>query len=463
MTPVGAWTREHVDREIARLEAERDSISAGLMALEEHPGRRLLEGAALDGRTRERWDTCRGDIARLWELYAAYSAVLDEARAVRARRVRPNRAELEELTRLLTTASIRIPGQEVPIGRRGLVDPAASTRAVTFDMLVAEMNTVWQRATEVVAAVDEVWSTLLPRLDRIEAAVAETEALLDRLGGARLAIEAQVVDEVRRRLGEARTPVAADPLRFAGKTTGPDIAGVDLDVLESDLHGVRDGLRQLRHLQERYEERLSRLTGLIDALAADQAEAQRRRDHVVTRIAGEIPQIPALAGPLRARVTEVTVLRKRDAWSELSTSLGALERETTASAERLRTARDDVDALLAKRDELRGLLRAYRAMAGGRGRGEDEALEEIHHRAYEVLWRAPCDLDHAARLVAEYQHAVTTPGSANRRTGRGGPADSGQAPRSGTHHHTVRPASGGARHEDRADRPRGEGKNHDDV
>ncbi|NUP32290.1 MAG: hypothetical protein HOU01_11295, partial [Streptomycetaceae bacterium] len=120
--PDPMWTRDDVDQAVARLESESDGISAGLMALDEHPGRRLLEGAALDGRTRDRWAACRADIARLWELYAAYGAVLDEVRALRARRSRPSRAELDDMARLLTGPSIVVPGVEVPIAHRDLVD-----------------------------------------------------------------------------------------------------------------------------------------------------------------------------------------------------------------------------------------------------------------------------------------------------------------------------------------------------
>jgi hypothetical protein len=443
VTTPGGWTREDVDREIARLDTERDGISAGLMALEEHPGRRLLEGAALTGRTRERWESCRTDIARLWELYGAYTAVLDEARALRARRGRPSRPELDEMTRLLTGATIKIPGEEVPIGRRGLLDPVASGRHVTFDALVVEMNKVWHRATELVAAVDDVWSAVLPRLDRVEAAAAETAALVDRLGGAEvLGVEAGVVAEVRRRLAEARGQVAADPLRFVGRTRRSRIGDVDLDALDRDLSGVHDGLRQLRLLQERYEERMRRVAGLVDVLAADEAEGLRRRAHVLTRIAHGVPDIPLRAADLRGRISQVADLRRRDAWPQLSAVLSALERDAAAAGEALRSARADLDALLARRNELRGLLQAYRAMAGGRGRSEDEALEALHYRAYDALWRAPCDLDNAARLVMEYQNAVATPRSAP--PGADRPADRG------IHHH------------DGADRPRGE-KDNDDL
>ncbi|MCF2526170.1 hypothetical protein [Yinghuangia soli] len=446
MTLPGApWTREDADRAIARHETARDGISAGLMALEEHPGRRLLEGAALQGRTQERWAACRTDIARLWELYAAYGVVLDAARALRGRRSRPTRTELDEIAELLTGLSVEMPGEEVPIGKRSLLDPVASVRRVTPDTLVAEMNKVWHRATELVAAVDDVWTAVLPRLDRVEAAAADTAALVDRLGGAdALGVEARVVAEVRSRLADARAQVAADPLRFAGSGPAPArIGSVDLAALDRDLGSVHDGLRQLRLLQERYEERAQRVAGLVDVLSADEAEAQRKRAHVLTRIVHGVPDIPPLAGPLRSRIGQLSELRRRDAWPQLSAHLGALERDTDSAVHRLRAARAELDALLGRRDELRGLLQAYRAMAGGRGRGEDEALEKLHHRAYDVLWRAPCDLDAASRVVGEYQQAVTAPRPA--------------------HHRAVGPGDRGMIHHDGAEGPKGEGGDHGDL
>lgn len=447
-TPDPLWTRDDVDQALARLESESDGISAGLMALDEHPGRRLLEGAALEGRTRDRWAACRADIARLWELYAAYGAVLADVRALRARRARPSRAELDEMARLLSGPSIPVPGVEVSIAQRDLVDPQAGGRRVTFDALVTEMNQVWRRATELVAAVDEVWTQILPRLDRVEASASDAAALVDRLGGAAaLAVEARVVADVRKRLDEARHLVAADPLRFAGARPDARIGTVDLAALDRDIAGVRDGLRQLKLLQERYEERMQRIAGLVDVLAADEAEGRRRRAHVSARIAHGVPEIPVQAPPLRARAAQVAELRRRDAWPQLSVQLSALERDMAGAAERLRAVRTDLDALLARRDELRGLLQAYRAMAGGRGRGEDGGLEALHQQAYDVLWRAPCDLDHAARLVADYQEAVTT--------GRGTSAAS----------RGVRPTPGGNR--DTAAgivrTTQGEGKDHGDL
>ena len=63
-------------------------------------------------------------------------------------------------------------------------------------------------------------------------------------------------------------------------------------------------------------------------------------------------------------------------------------------------------AALAKRDELRGLLGAYKAKAARLGAAEDAALAERYDQARDLLWTAPCDLTAAEAAVAGYQQAV---------------------------------------------------------
>ena len=47
--------REEVDRRWTRLGAEYEAVETSLLALQDHAGRRLLEGAELTGATKERW------------------------------------------------------------------------------------------------------------------------------------------------------------------------------------------------------------------------------------------------------------------------------------------------------------------------------------------------------------------------------------------------------------------------
>ena len=65
----------------------------------------------------------------------------------------------------------------------------------------------------------------------------------------------------------------------------------------------------------------------------------------------------------------------------------------------------------ASRDELRGLLGAYKAKAARLGVAEEADLVASYDQARDLLWTAPCDLTAASTAVAGYQraiHATTT-------------------------------------------------------
>jgi hypothetical protein len=65
-----------------------------------------------------------------------------------------------------------------------------------------------------------------------------------------------------------------------------------------------------------------------------------------------------------------------------------------------------VAALVARRDELRGLLGAYKAKAARLGAAENEDLAARYDQARELLWTAPCDLAAATAAVTGYQQAI---------------------------------------------------------
>jgi hypothetical protein len=75
-------------------------------------------------------------------------------------------------------------------------------------------------------------------------------------------------------------------------------------------------------------------------------------------------------------------------------------------ARALREAEEAYAAPLRTRNDLRGLLGAYRTRAARSGRAEDPEITEAYRAARTILWSAPCDLVQAERLVAAYQHAV---------------------------------------------------------
>ncbi|OPC80571.1 hypothetical protein B4N89_06030 [Embleya scabrispora] len=399
--------RDEIDELIVRHEGEYDGITAGLMELESHPGRQLLEGGTLTGRTAERWEVGRRAIALLWGHREAYGAVLDRARTLRGRRGKPQRPELEELSFLLLGQSAELAARDVPIGQRGLLDPALRVHRMSLSELVADMAPAWSEATAVVEAADAVWTRLVPTLDRVDAGIAAAEAGIAELGGPDAVPEqTAALDGVRRRLETARTLVASDPLAL---TAADDrrIGGVDVAALDAELRRVADEVRHLTIVRARFEERIRRLAGLLDELDYQEGDTIRRRAHVLTRISDKrVPEVPLRAATLRERMAGVLGLGTRGDWVRVSRELSALENDAQGARDRLAATRGHIDAPLARRDELRGLVQSYRAMAARAGHGEEAVLESLYDHAKELLWRAPCELDVAVRVVTRYQEAV---------------------------------------------------------
>ncbi|MFF7246035.1 hypothetical protein ACFZBU_19245 [Embleya sp. NPDC008237] len=399
--------RDEIDELTARHEAEYDGITAGLMELENHPGRQLLEGATLTGRTAEQWEGGRRAISLLWGHREAYGAVLDRVRGLRGRRSKPQRAELEELSFLLLGQSAELAARDVPIGRRGLTDPAMHVRRMSLAELVVDMAPAWSEVTAIVEAADAVWTRLVPTLDRVDAGIDAAEARIAELGGPDAVPEqTAALDRIRRLLETARTLVAGDPLAL---TAGDErrIGTVDVPAVEAELSRVTDAVRHLLVVRGRFDERIRRLAAVLDELTYQEGDTIRRRAHVLGRISDKrVPEVPLRAATLKERLAAVTVLGGEGDWVRVSRELSTLENDAEGARDRLAATRGHIEAPLARRDELRGLVQSYRAMAARGGHGEEAVLESLYSHAKELLWRAPCELEVAVRVVTRYQEAV---------------------------------------------------------
>ncbi|MEU3629216.1 hypothetical protein [Streptomyces fradiae] len=244
--PGPVMDQDEVDRALARLGAEHKAVEDSLLALQDHAGRRLLEGAELTGTTAERWATTERTIALLWTYFDVYTDALRAAREVRARHRWPGPGELAELTERLRGEIVAVPGPADP----GAVDPgAADPGAVgagavgagaalegsavgasaaagagaaesdvagsggagsgvpgtggagngvagpgapveppppgerfTLDRLVARINELYARSLDVVVSADAVWSALPARIDLLAAELHRTRSLARSVG-----------------------------------------------------------------------------------------------------------------------------------------------------------------------------------------------------------------------------------------------------------------------------------------
>lgn len=353
---MGGGTRDGAGRDVVgRLDAEAERVAQALLAMEDHPGHRLLRGAALTGASRERWEATAAAMVRLWEWFDAYRDAVARVRAA------PDPAAL--LDRPLVVLGER------PVPRRTLTGPAVVAEQVTLAELVARMKALYAEVTGVLAEAHEAWTR------RLE--------LLDPLPGLLAGLGSPGAERLRRRVEDAHARAVADPL-----TPDPAVAP-----LAAEVAG-------LAALHRAFDDRVAAVERLVAEAAEVRGRALEVRAAVVAGIAGDHPEVPGddVAGAL-AR------LRRR--FPDVAESdVAAVEAAAGAALARVREVLARLTGSLDRRAELRGRLDAYRAKAGARGFAEDAELAALHRRAREVLSGAPCDLAAGTVAVRRYQRAV---------------------------------------------------------
>ncbi|MEU9022220.1 hypothetical protein [Actinomadura sp. NPDC048394] len=397
--------RDGADRALAHLRDEKERISTALLDLEGHQGYQLLDGAALDGRTRRVQAEVRARMAEIWALFDHYGRTLGEAERLRARHSRPDRAQLAELTRLLAGPSVELPAEEVPLERRTLLAGPSGER-LTLQAVVARMTPLYEDVAKTVAALDAVWSALLSRLAEVEEEQRAAAGLLASLGGTdpdleRLTAELEAVAAV----------VRGDPLALA---KGGRADTGRLDALRTALADVRRGLEEARRLRDGFADRIAGIATVLDALRGAEAEARRARDEVLAKIASPVlPDLPDMSATLADRLAAVGrpphgTAARAGGWNDLAGRVADLERAMNAALDQARRDVEVIRGLLDRREELRGRLEAYRAKAARLGGAEDAELAAIYERARELLWTSPCDLREATVTLSGYQQAITS-------------------------------------------------------
>lgn len=384
---------EQADGALAELGAESDRMAEALVAMDSHPGHRLLSGADLTGVTARRWAKASAAMSVLWEQFARHRELVDRAREVRDRKARPGTAELTELTSLLTGAVVELNAERLPIERRSLTGPAIATETVTLTELVSMMKKSYSTVTEVLAAAEKAWNSTVERLDPLDTQVRLAQALVESLG-----VEEPRLARLSEELAALRQAALSNPLA----------ADVHLPAgITAELSGIRAGLDALVAARDRFDDRRHELELLVGGLAGAETEVRSVYATVREKIAspGLTPaenRTPAL----RARLTELADLWRAQRWQALAEGLAGLDHDANAALADVRAQLAFATGLLDRRLELRGRLDAYRAKARQLGYVEDLDLAALHQAAHELLYTIPCELRAATIAVREYQRAL---------------------------------------------------------
>jgi hypothetical protein len=208
-----------------------------------------------------------------------------------------------------------------------------------------------------------------------------------------LRIPSTRIDELAAELEDAIA--GSDPTVIAATVERVD---EETAVLERDLIKAAslrsDVAFQEVELRRRYDD-LTKLEGVVEELG------RRCNAKIANAPRLGIPSVAALGAP-PAPVMGTNVSE----WDAARLELARYAEKIGRCAAALGTAQERFAAPLREREDLRGLLGAYRDRAASNGLAEDAALEDRYRSARDMLWSAPCDLTTARSLVAEYQHAV---------------------------------------------------------
>jgi hypothetical protein len=285
------------------------------------------------------------------------------------------------------------------------VDALAGPAAVTLPDgstigIAALLEDVALRVEHLGAEVARVAGTAREAVARVDAARSTFHDLLVRAGALGADDDVEIT-RVRAAIDQATAAVAADP---AGATGLGDLDQL-LDVARQRVETLERSLGRLPTELAAAGAELDE----IEALVARGAEALARTRDRIASPAGVLPPVDLAADGDRALRPWLERIRAQSG-EAAAAALAAWERAAGIRLAEARRVAEANAAPLARRNELRGLLDAYRAKAAASGGDEDGHLARLHAAARETLYTAPCDLSVAEAQVREYLAAVNSVG-----------------------------------------------------
>lgn len=260
-----------------------------------------------------------------------------------------------------------------------------------------------ERASTLIGQLGTAWRNAVPRLDALRARLAQAAATADTLGmpgDPELAAARTVVDDVT-------AQATANPL------------GAEIDDADRLVERVEQRLSELARTRagigadlDAAAKELEELAGLIAAGRGALEAAEARIVDPGGLVAPLDPaELDAGDRALRPWLTRIRAQAGAGAWPAAAKGLEQWREEAEALRSRATAVAAANRAPLERRNDLRGLLDAFRAKAAALGLAEDPALTERYRSAREALYAYRCDVRRAETLVREYGRAIEAPPS----------------------------------------------------
>jgi chromosome segregation ATPase len=391
-------TREQAQASAASASAERDTIQANILELDGSFGKRLLAGATLTGQTRDSWEKTSAALARLWDTFTAYSAVIDRACGILSAPGRIPATRVAEAVSMLTGPSVRLTRAVAPIGQRELT--SGGQTQMSLQATVREMRGSFSEVAAVLTAAENVWNEISEGIRQITSDLETAKRQLPGLDGVELAGS---LTQAENGLRELRDQLNSDPLTF---WTGGQVDTSRLSRLRQEAGVAVAQVNELARVRSDADRRLAEIAAAITEAQQAWQDATVARERATTRVAAPPGDpLPDVSWLVR-RTSGLTEMKNTGRWTRLASELDAIDKQAANVIRRCREAEQAATGLVDQRDQLRGLLDAYRAKAGGLGAAENAELDQRYQQAKDLLWTAPCDLAAATAAVNGYQQAI---------------------------------------------------------
>jgi DNA repair exonuclease SbcCD ATPase subunit len=361
--------RDEADTRLAALRDAQGRVASAMFAIDSHPALGFLRSGGLRGRTEATRAAIVPDVDALWSDFNALNDMLESAR-------------LGSLGRKVTDAEIANLNQAAGLAARLEPRTAAALNALN------EVDRSWNACGAAIAPLADALSALTK--------------LAGSLG------DLDTTPALNQRAAALSEAVMGDPVGAAPAGVLAEVHRAEIAALTADADAARTRLATQVALREAYPARIAELETQVEAVRTEEsrtANAYRTASEKFASVG--LPPAPSSAAVLAARVVDLDKYRQAKRWNKLADEATALQQSIARAKQRAAELRDAADGLLARRDELRGRLDAYRAKAARHRLDENDALAQLHAKAHELLYTAPCELPEATRAVFAYQRALT--------------------------------------------------------
>jgi hypothetical protein len=337
----------------------------------------------------------------LWENFTAYTSVIERAEVLLNAPGKLNAARLEQACELLLGTSVRLARPMPPLGKRELT--SGGQVQLTLAGTVTQMRRSFTMVAGVLTAAEHVWNLISDQLRPIADGLDEITRQAAGWSDAGLSTALSLASTTLRELREA---LSGDPLSLYVPAPGHSgqVDTTRLDQLRQQAAAARTRAAEMTRLGADASQRIDSVSATVTAARQAWQDAMAARERAAALVLVKkfevLPDVSGLAGK-RAELTE---LRQAGRWTRLASELDLLAGQATTALAQCGEAERAAAGLVGQRDELRGLLGAYRAKASRIGAIEE--LDGRYRQARDLLWSAPCDLDRARAAVTGYQQAI---------------------------------------------------------